>query len=193
LAELADAGERAGLAALAADYFGADAHACDEAGLRLLRLPAVAAVAHDSDPVHGSTAGQVALKRLTSELVSRFASAAVDATRAAHGPGPLGRYAADLVVPQMVAAEVALLKAVAVRYVMKDPARLLMQAGQREMITELVHSVADGAPDTLGPPLREAWADSGDDGARWRVVVDQVATLTDQQACDWHRRLVRKA
>ena len=67
------------------------------------------------------------------------------------------------------------------------------QAGQREMITELVHSVADGAPDTLGPPLREAWADSGDDGARWRVVVDQVATLTDQQACDWHRRLVRKA
>jgi dGTPase len=191
LAELGDAGERAALAALAADYFGADAQACDEAGLRLLRLPAVAAVAHDVDPVDGSTAGQVALKRLTSELVSRFASAAVDATRAVHGQGPLGRYDADLVVPALVGAEVALLKAVAVRYVMADPARLLMQAGQREMIAELAHAVAGGAPDSLGPQLREAWAAADDDGARWRVVVDQVATLTDQQACDWHQRLVR--
>lgn len=192
LAELADAGVRDALAALAADYFGADAAACDEAGLRLLGLPAVAAVAHDVDPVDGSTAGQVALKRLTSELVSRFASAAVDATREVHGPGPLGRYAANLMVPELVGAEVALLKAVAVRYVMADPARLLMQAGQRETIAELAHAVADGAPESLGPPLREAWASAGDDVARWRVVVDQVATLTDQQACDWHQRLARR-
>ncbi|HTK63352.1 MAG TPA: deoxyguanosinetriphosphate triphosphohydrolase [Pseudonocardia sp.] len=191
LAELGDTAERAALAALAADHFGADAQACDEAGLRLLRLPTVAAVAYDVDPVDGSTAGQVALKRLTSELVSRFASAAVDATRAVHGQGPLGRYAADLVVPELVAAEVALLKAVAVRYVMADPARLLMQAGQREMIAELAYAVARGAPESLGAPLREAWAGAGDDGARWRVVIDQVATLTDQQACDWHQRLVR--
>jgi dGTPase len=66
-----------------------------------------------------------------------------------------------------------------------------MQAGQREMIAELAHAVAGGAPDSLGPQLREAWAAAGDDGARWRVVLDQVATLTDQQACDWHQRLVR--
>jgi len=191
LAELGDAGERAALAALAAGHFGADADACDDAGRRLLRLPTVAAVAYDVDPADGSTAGQVALKRLTSELVSRFASAAVDATRAVHGQGPLGRYAADLVVPGLVAAEVALLKAVAVRYVMADPARLAMQAGQREMLAELTNAVADGAPETLGPPLREAWAGAVDDAARWRVVIDQMATLTDQQACDWHRRLVR--
>ncbi|MBA2323104.1 MAG: hypothetical protein H0V92_03435, partial [Pseudonocardiales bacterium] len=40
------------------------------------------------------------------------------------------------------------------------------------------------------PSLREAWQAAGDDAARWRVVIDQVATLTDQQAHVWHGRLV---
>jgi dGTPase len=186
---LGDPTERGALSGLAADYFGADRAACEEAGGRLLELPVVAAAADGVDPTSG--AGQVALKRLTSGLVSRFASAAVDATRAVFGPGPLGRYSADLVVPELVAAEVALLKAVAVRYVMADPDRLRAQAGDRALVTELAHAVAYGAPATLGPMLREAWTEAADDAARWRVVVDQVATLTDQQACNWHARLVR--
>jgi dGTPase len=191
LASLVDPGERAELAALAARGFGADQAACEAAGERLLALPVVAAARH-LDPSHFSTAGQVALKRLTSELVSRFAGAAVDATRAVYGDDPLGRYTADLVVPPLVAAEVALLKAVAVRYVMADPARLRMQAGQRELLAELVRAVADGAPGSLAAPLAEAWQ-AADDAARWRVVIDQVATLTDQQAYAWHTRLVRRA
>ncbi len=194
LAGLADAGERGALAGLAATNFGADRAACEEAGVRLARLPVVAAVVQATDAADtiaggASTAGQVALKRLTSALVSRFASAAVEATRAAHGPGPLGRYAADLLVPPPVAAEVALLKAMAVRYVMSDPARLRMQADQRVLITELAGSVADGAPGSLSQPMREAWCAAGDDTARWRVVIDQLASLTDQQAHDWHARL----
>jgi dGTPase len=190
LAGLGDPTELAALATMAADSFGADRAACEAAGERLLGLPVLAAVAADADPAGASTAGHVALKRLTSELVHRFASAAVDATRAAHGDGPLGRYAADLVVPQLVAAEVALLKAVAVRYVMADPARLRVQARQREQLTELAHALADGAPEALSPPLREAWVCAPDDAARRRVVVDQVATLTDDAALVWHRRLV---
>ncbi|MBO0871781.1 MAG: deoxyguanosinetriphosphate triphosphohydrolase, partial [Pseudonocardia sp.] len=126
-----------------------------------------------------------------SELVSRFAGAAVDATRARYGEGPLVRYAADLVVPPLAAAEVALLKAVAVRYVMADPARLRMQAEQRELLAELADAIAGGAPDALAEPLAEAWLAAPDDMARWRVVIDQVAALTDQQAAAWHRRLRR--
>jgi dGTPase len=85
---------------------------------------------------------------------------------------------------------VALLKAVAVRYVMADPVRLRLQAEQREVLLELVEAIAAGAPDTLVGPLREDWRAAPDDLARWRVVIDQVATLTDQQAYAWHTRLV---
>jgi dGTPase len=192
LGALADPAERAALAALAADNFGADQAACEAAGARLLELPVLDAALRLA-PDEISSVGQVVLKRLTSELVNRFAAAAVDATRAVYGDGPLGRYQADLVVPAPVAAEVALLKAVAVRYVMADPARLRAQAEQRELLLELVEAVASGAPDTLVGPLREDWAGAEDDNGRWRVVIDQVATLTDQQAYTWHARLRPRA
>jgi len=134
-----------------------------------------------------SVAGQLALKRLTSALVGRFVVAATDATRAAYGDVPLRRYAADLVVPPKAAAEVALLKAVALRFVMRDPQRLAMQARQRELLTELAEALLTKAPDALDPAFATAWADAPDDADRLRVVVDQVALLTDQQAVARHR------
>jgi dGTPase len=88
-----------------------------------------------------------------------------------------------------VVAEVALLKAVAVRYVMADPARLRMQEREREVLVDLAHAVAAGAPGTLMVSMRESWAEAPNDSARWRVVIDQVATLTDQEAHRWHARL----
>ncbi|MDT7680967.1 MAG: dGTPase [Pseudonocardiales bacterium] len=192
LAALADPTERSALVTLAAESFGADRAGCEAAGVRLLGLPVVAAARElELDPTDIGSGGQVLLKRMTSELVNRFAAAAVDATRARYGEGPLGRYLADLVIPAPVAAEVALLKAVAVRYVMADPVRLRLQAEQRGLLAELVDAIAAGAPDTLSGGLREAWRDAPDDVAHWRVVIDQVAALTDQQAYAWHARLVR--
>ncbi|GAA1333417.1 deoxyguanosinetriphosphate triphosphohydrolase [Saccharothrix algeriensis] len=179
LAWLGDAQERAAIAELAARHFSDQpASALEATAEELLRLPVIAELA-DYD---GSLRAQVALKGLTSELVGRFASAAVGATREAHGDGPLARYGADLVVPPQVAAEVALLKAVAVRYVMSDPQRLAAQARQRELIAGLGHRLLAGAPAALDPAFRPAWQAAGDDAARLRVVVDQVASLTDAQA-----------
>src|SRR5205085_10554039 len=130
-------------------------------------------------------------KRATSELTGRLAGAAVEGTRDAHGSGPLARYAADLVIPSDVAAECALLKAIAVRYVMRRPGVAERQARQRQVLTELAEAILDGAPDTLEPGLRPSWHDSDTDADRLRVVVDQVAQLTDTSAMTRHTRLVR--
>ncbi|RLK55265.1 deoxyguanosinetriphosphate triphosphohydrolase [Actinokineospora cianjurensis] len=189
LSALADPVERAAVAELAAKHFSPEPlSVVEEAAAGLLALPVVAdLVGHDYD---GTLTAQVALKRLTSELVGRFASAAVTGTRAAHGHGPLTRYAADLVVPPLVAAEVALLKAMAVHYVMSDPRRLQLQARQRELITELVAALTDRGATALEPAFQPAWHAAADDAGLLRVVVDQVASLTDAQAQGWHAALV---
>ncbi|QGK69296.1 deoxyguanosinetriphosphate triphosphohydrolase [Allosaccharopolyspora coralli] len=190
LRSLAGREERAEIVRMAAKHFwhGADdaTSLLEEATARLVRLPALAVVT-DFD---GSLAAQVALKNMTSELVGRFASAAVSETRSVHGAGPLTRYAADLVVPEQVAAEVAVLKAVAVRYVLSDPERLRMQERQRVLVAELVEAVLDGAPESLDPVFLLAWGRGGSDAERLRVVVDQIASLTDAQAVAWHRHKV---
>jgi dGTPase len=185
LAALADPQERAALAELAAKHFCEQpVSGLEDAARDLLRLPVVAALAGSA--YDGSLGAQVALKTLTSELVGRFASAAVTETRRVAGDGPLTRYAADLAVPARVAAEVALLKAVALRFVMSDPERLAVQARQRELLAELVDALARLAPEALEPAFHPAWAQAPDDAARLRVVVDQVASLTDAQAIGWH-------
>lgn len=186
--------ERAEIVGMAARHFwrasgdgeGAAAEVLEQAVDGLVRIPTVAAVLE----YDASLAAQVALKRLTSELVGRFVAAAVSGTRDAAGPGPLTRYGAELAVPARVMAEVAVLKAVAVRYVMSDPERLRMQERQRALLTELVWTLVDQAPGVLDPALRPAWARAGDDSERLRVVLDQVAALTDAQAVTWHAAYV---
>ena len=178
--------DRAAVCELAADAYSAES-AGDLATVLddLLDLPMLRDLAdHD-----GSRGAQVALKRATSELTGRFVSAAVAATRERAGDGLLRRYAADLVVPRRVAAECALLKAVAARYVMNRRDVTTVQSRQRELLTELIELLADRAPAALDPALRLDWLAAPDDAARLRVVVDQVAGLTDLSAPAWHARL----
>jgi len=136
----------------------------------------------------GTQRALVALKRMTSHLIARLSNAAVSATRSAYGDGALTRYTADLVVPVAARAECAVLKAVADRFVMRRDETLRLQATQRDQLTQLVHAVADHAPAALEPWLREAWSTADDDAARLRVVIDQVASLTDTSAAAWFQR-----
>nr|WP_236796276.1 deoxyguanosinetriphosphate triphosphohydrolase [Amycolatopsis sp. GM8] len=182
---LASAEERTAVAELAAKHFSDQSVAAlENAARELLTLPVVVELAQRGQD--NSFGAQVALKRLTSELVGRFAGAAVSTTRERYGDGPLTRYDADLAVPDQVGAEVALLKALALRYVMSDPRRLAMQDGQRQMVRELVRLLVERAPDALDAAFHPAWAAAGDDAAKLRVVIDQVASLTDAQAHAWH-------
>ena len=137
----------------------------------------------------GGPAALAAAKNLTSELVGRFCRAAENATMAAAGPTPLCRYAADLVVPRRQLLECALLKAVAAYYVMSREAALTQQAREREVITELALALDQGAPASLDPVFQPAWYDASDDAERRRVIIDQVASLTDTSALAWHERL----
>ncbi len=128
------------------------------------------------------------MKNLTSELIGRFCGAAQRATLAGRA-GPLSRYAADLDVPTQQRMECALLKGVTAFYVMGRAGAVASQAREREMLTDLAAALAADAPGTLDPMFRPAYESAASDAARLRVVVDQVASLTDTSATAWHAKL----
>ena len=137
----------------------------------------------------GGPAALAAAKDLTSELVGRLCQAAEDGTRAVAGPGPLSRYDADLAVPRRQLLECALLKAMAAHYVMSRRGAAAQQAGERDLITDLADAVVRGAPATLDPVYQPAWDGATGDEQRHRVIIDQLASLTDTSALAWHKRL----
>jgi len=183
---LADADERAALCADVAEVYSTEPSADLRAALVDLLADPVLAPLGGYD---GSHPAQAALKRVTSVLTGRFVAAAVAATRGEYGDGPWRRYAVDLVVPRETRVQCALLKGMALRYVMRRSGAEPLYARQREVVTELVEALARRAPDGLDPVFAPLWKAAADDAARLRVVIDQVASLTDPAAVAWHRRL----
>ncbi len=137
----------------------------------------------------GSRRALAALKDLTSQLIGRFTRAAELATREVHGRRPLARYDADLTVPTGTRLEVAVLKAVAARFVMNTEDRVAVMQGQRELLQDLVRLMAERAPRSLAPAFAEDWQVAPTEAARRRVVLDQVASLTDTSAVQLHHSL----
>ena len=58
---------------------------------------------------------------------------------------------------------------------------------------ELVEALPTRGPDALDPPFADDWHAAPDDAARRRVVVDQVASLTDASAVARHAALAGRA
>jgi dGTPase len=142
----------------------------------------------------GGPAALAAVKNLTSELVGRFCLAAERATYAAAtdkglSRAALARYGADLVVPRPQLLECALLKAVSAHYVIFREDTVAPKRRERELITELALAIDRGAPETLDPVLRPSWLAASSPAERHRVVIDQVASLTDTSAILLHSRL----
>lgn len=137
----------------------------------------------------GSRPALAALKNFTSDVIGRFCGAAQGATFEG-GEGPFVRYRGDLVVPEQTRLEILVLKGIAAHYVMSATDRVAQMVRQRELLAELVEAVWRRGSSALQPVFATDWAEAAHDAARRRVVVDQIASLTDASAVAWHRRLV---
>ena len=168
------------LAALAAESYSDD----DAAGLEAVWQDMLS-----GDLLPRATDNGAALKQTTSTLIGRFCDAAESATRRSYGDGRLIRYAADLIVPQQIRAECALLKAVTARWVMARPGVEATQQREREVVAGLVTLLCDRGPDLLEPLHAGSWQAASDDAGRLRAVIDQVASLTDAAAAGLYARL----
>ena len=141
-----------------------------------------------SEAFDGSRRAQASLKHMTSQLIGRFVGAAEAATREEFGWEPLARYSASLVVPETSAVEIAVLKGMATLTVMVAEDRLRLHDIQAAVISELAEWFW-AAPDELDPMFRADHAEAADDAARLRVIVDQIASLTDHSAWALYHRL----
>lgn len=176
LRSLADASDRRALAEIGVSQFdGLDENALIDAAQRLSQMDMVAAVG----AFDGTLDASVALKRLTSELIGRFASAAVMGTRGAMGNRPLSRFDAEVSASPLVAAEVAVLKTMALRFIFSNERHKSMQDRQRERIHRVATWLQAAAPGGLDPIFVPMWAAADDDAARMRVIVDQIASMTE--------------
>lgn len=187
LATVALAPQRTELVALCNREYATDSNPAD-LGAALDRLTALKFWPKFYD---GSQQSLAALKNLTSYLIGRFCQAADSATRAEFGDGPLTRYRANLLVPQEIRDEVAMLKAMAMLYVMQRRGAEAIYAEQRTIIAELVDALMQHGEPALESWITPAWHQAATADQRLRVVVDQVASLTDISVREWHARLTR--
>ncbi|MEI8083495.1 MAG: deoxyguanosinetriphosphate triphosphohydrolase, partial [Actinomycetes bacterium] len=187
LRALSSTPERRAVCALANEVY---APQCDPNELEeaLFRITGSSVWLGDFD---GSFDAMVRLKNLTSALIGRFVMSSLDATRAAFGSGDLSRYRADLLVPADQRSEVAVLKALANLFVFQRADADQIHADQRAVLSELVVAVIERGPDVLDPVFAGNWHAAGDDAQRRRVVIDQVASLTDRSVLAWLDHLCR--
>jgi dGTPase len=162
----------------------ADDGALDETLERLRGVAGWPARAYD-----GSRSSLAALKNLTSDVIGRFCGAVHLHDPEGDGTGPHVRHRSHLVVPESTLLEMAVLKGIAAHYVMRADDRVAEMTRQRDLLTGLVASLLE-RPEALERAFRDDWQAADDDAARTRVVLDQVASLTDASADAWHHRLV---
>ena len=140
----------------------------------------------------GSHRSLARLKDLASQLIGRFAQAAEVATQEKYGDGDLTRYNANLIVPRAQRVEVAVLKSMAGHYVINAAASQERYAKQQKLLSELVEAISATAPASLESFFLQDWQMAENDQQRLRVVIDQVASLTDPGAQMLHAKLVSK-
>jgi len=119
------------------------------------------------------------LKNLTSTLIGRFAQTA----EAYQDSGIM-----QLSVPESTRTEISVLKGIVAKSVMADSARRPIYVQQREMLRDLLEAVHEN-PEHLDAVFAQDWTVAKTATEKQRVVLDQIASLTDQSAMAWHEQL----
>ena len=145
-------------------------------------------------PVHFDSTGRDLgrLKNLTSALIGSFVGRATDSTLASNG-SVISRYSAHLITPVEVRAEIAVLKGLVSAFLMSHASRRPFYEWQRAILTELCEALLAANGAYLDHYSATAWLAAGNEQEQRRVIVDQVATLTDQSALTLHNRLIGSA
>lgn len=133
-------------------------------------------------------AGQ--LKNLTSSVIGSFVSRTTEATFESNPGSSFARYAANVVVPSEVEAEIAIFKGLVSYYLMSTERRKTFYEWQRTLLTELADVLLASNGEYLDPYSTLAWAQAADDEQRHRVIVDQIAVFTDAAALKLHNALI---
>jgi dGTPase len=77
-------------------------------------------------------------------------------------------------------------------YVINADDSQIRYAGQQKLLTELVEVILKTAPNSLESFFLQDWQRAQNDQQRLRVVIDQVASLTDPGALSLHERLINR-
>lgn len=138
----------------------------------------------------GSYTDLMYLKNMTSELINRFCVDACNKTRQVNNMEVFGRYSGDVRLSDETLAEIMILKGIAVAKVMKPREDDPQFWKEQNIITELFEALNEpvNAMQFLDPMYR-IWWDKAQGSAKQRVIVDQLASLTDHSAIRMHQNV----
>lgn len=159
----------------------------DEIEAALSRLTANRYWLKDFD---GSVARLGTLKNLTSALIGSFVGRVTDATIQGNASSHLTRYSATVFQTSEVAAEIAVLKGLVSAFLMSHESRRPFYEWQRALLKELADALLERNGAWLDVINQTAWMLAQTSAQQKRVIVDQIASLTDQSALTLHNKLV---
>lgn len=139
-----------------------------------------------------SVADLATLKNLTSSLIGSFVRRTTELTKASNQTETPVRYQGKLTIPVEVRAEIAVLKGTVSIFLMTDEARQPYYENQRILLEELADAILASNGIQLDSFFSLEWQKARSEAEKYRVVVDQVASLTDVSATNLHKQLLGK-
>lgn len=138
----------------------------------------------------GTPKDSATLKNLSSSLIGSFVLASTDRTLESANSTEVSRYQSQLLVPIEIRAQISVLKGLVSAFLMSIESRKGFYEYQRAILTELADALLSANGKNLDAYSTWAWLRANGEAEQRRVIVDQVACLTDQSAIKLHYDLV---